>query len=187
MDQEISTQFRIALLHLLEKEGRGAQARLADEQQIDRGYLNSIIKGRRKSSDAIRTKVSDHFNIPFADMLILGRRILNGEEGSDLPEEEKIEEPQEEEFSPEPHEEEPVDFDAVSRRRDVVENISATTIKAIEILNSGTEHAERLAEQIEVIYEAISARQKNLSMRNKLIDLEARVTSLEKGHLQESA
>ena len=47
MNNDIPTQFRTALNHLLKQEGRGAQVRLARIENIDRGYLNAIIKGRK--------------------------------------------------------------------------------------------------------------------------------------------
>ena len=56
MDQSAPNQFRAALTYLLNQEGRGAQTRLADQQKIDRGYLNAIVRGRKSGSEKKRTK-----------------------------------------------------------------------------------------------------------------------------------
>ncbi len=76
-------KFRAALDFLLEKEGRKAQARLSKEQNIDSGYLNSIIKGRKPGSIAVREKIAAHFDLEYEDMLYLGRWILSGRDGND--------------------------------------------------------------------------------------------------------
>ena len=49
MNNPIAEQFRVALNYLLQQEGRGAQVRLALAQNIDRGYLNAVIKGKKAS------------------------------------------------------------------------------------------------------------------------------------------
>lgn len=76
-------KFRAALDFLLEKEGRKAQARLSKEQNIDSGYLNSIIKGRKPGSITVREKIAAHFDLEYEDMLYLGRWILSGRDGND--------------------------------------------------------------------------------------------------------
>mgnify|MGYP001764718856 CR=1 FL=1 len=58
MSNDIPTQFRTALNHLLQQEGRGAQVRLARVENIDRGYLNAIIKGRKPGAEAIRSRIA---------------------------------------------------------------------------------------------------------------------------------
>ncbi len=83
MAQLVSKQFHAALTYFLTEEGWGAQARLAQEQKIDRGYLNAIIKGRKNGSDKIREKIAGHFGVTFEEMLSLGRRVLDGEDGDD--------------------------------------------------------------------------------------------------------
>ena len=59
MIQSVAKQFHAALTHLLSEEGRGAQTRLANEQQIDRGYLNAIVKQRKLGSDKIRERIAE--------------------------------------------------------------------------------------------------------------------------------
>jgi len=76
-------KFRAALDFLLEKEGRKAQSRLSKEQNIDSGYLNSIIKGRKPGSITVREKIAAHFDLEYEDMLYLGRWILSGRDGND--------------------------------------------------------------------------------------------------------
>ena len=76
-------KFRAALDFLLAKEGRKAQSRLSKEQNIDSGYLNSIIKGRKPGSITVREKIAAHFDLEYEDMLYLGRWILSGRDGND--------------------------------------------------------------------------------------------------------
>ena len=83
MAQSIRTQFHAALTRLLKKEGRGAQRRLAVQEEIDPGYLNAIVKGRKSGSEEVRAKIASHFNIIYEDMLAMGRRILEGNEDAD--------------------------------------------------------------------------------------------------------
>ena len=78
MSNDIPTQFRTALNHLLHLEGRGAQVRLARVENIDRGYLNAIIKGRKPGAEAIRSRIAAHFGMTYEEMLLLGRRLLAG-------------------------------------------------------------------------------------------------------------
>ena len=75
-------KFRTALDFLLSREGRKAQSRLSKEQNIDSGYLNSIIKGRKPGSIVVREKIAAHFELEYEDMLYLGRWILTGKDGS---------------------------------------------------------------------------------------------------------
>ena len=66
----------MALNHLLQEEGRGAQTRPAIAKDINRGYLNPIAKGRQAGSDETRARIADHFETTFEDMLAFGRQIL---------------------------------------------------------------------------------------------------------------
>lgn len=74
-------KFRTALDFLLSQESRKAQSRLSKEQMIDSGYLNSIIKGKKPGSIAVREKIASHFDLEYEDTLYLGRWILSGNEG----------------------------------------------------------------------------------------------------------
>lgn len=60
MNNPIAEQFQAALNYLLQQEGRGAQVRLAVARNIDRGYLNAVIKGRKPAAE---------------EMLVFGRRV----------------------------------------------------------------------------------------------------------------
>lgn len=79
MNQSVTNQFQAALGHLLIREGRGAQSRLASEQNLDRGYVNAIVKGRKPGSDDVKAKIAGHFNMTYEEMLSLGRGILSGD------------------------------------------------------------------------------------------------------------
>lgn len=77
MDTDAQKQFVTALNYLLEKQGRGAQARLANETKIDRGFLNAIVKGRSPGPQEKKEKIAGYFNFNYEDMLSLGRYIIN--------------------------------------------------------------------------------------------------------------
>ena len=163
----ISSQMRVALLYLLDREGRGAQARLAATRKIDSGYLNGIIKGRKPGSEAIWAKIIDHFGVTYEDLLILGRKVQEKEEagqddlliktpvaGLDSPSEEKT-----------------IDG-AFQAKSDVI-------VKAIQVLNSGTTYGDLLSELIESLHNAIRTDQENTALHTWASTLEQRVTNLE--------
>ena len=142
MSNDIPTQFRIALNHLLQQEGRGAQVRLARIENIDRGYLNAIIKGRKPGAEAIRSRIAAHFGMTYEEMLLLGRRLLAGDT----------------EAAPESGE-------AVSRRtegkgtgenhglqEDAGVHLADSLRKALDILESKTKFSESLVEVITVYH-----------------------------------
>lgn len=78
MSNVIADMFRAALNFLLHQEGRGAQVRLATAQNIDRGYLNAVIKGRKPAAEEIRLKIANHFGMTYEAMLTLGRAVEEG-------------------------------------------------------------------------------------------------------------
>lgn len=78
MNNAIAEQFRAALNFLLYQEGRGGQVRLALAQNIDRGYLNAVIKGRKPTAEEIRLKIANHFGMTYEAMLTLGRAVEEG-------------------------------------------------------------------------------------------------------------
>lgn len=80
----------MALSHLLSKEGRGAQSRLSRERNIDRGYLNAIIKGRKPGSDSVRTQIAEHFNTTYEEMLAMGRSIIENDLRKKYPEDDNL-------------------------------------------------------------------------------------------------
>ena len=177
MTQLISEKFQAALKHLLDKEGRGAQTRMATLQGIDRGYLNAILKGRVAGSDAIRSKIANHFETTFEDMLALGRQILEGK-GELVPKEK----------------------DGVGQKagtassaivtskgeslKNSAPQISADTFfetifKTIEVLQESSFHSDRLIGVIDVFHEAVVTNKINLALSNQLVAIESRVTNIE--------
>lgn len=66
----------MALNHLWQEEVRGGQTRLATAKDIDRNYLNAVAKGRQAGSNETRSRIADHFETTFEDMLAFGRQIL---------------------------------------------------------------------------------------------------------------
>ena len=60
------------------QDGSGVQARLAMAQNIDRGYLNAVIKRRKPAAGEIRLKIADHCGMLYVEMLTFGRRVQQG-------------------------------------------------------------------------------------------------------------
>jgi polyhydroxyalkanoate synthesis regulator phasin len=175
MDQLITNQFSRALVFLLEKEGRGAQIRLAREKEIDRGYLNAIIQGRKTGSEHVRGKISDHFQMPYEEMLALGRRLLEG------PEQKKRDwTGQIGEQSPDTTEKVPGEISEDSGVNPGSPRISETIQKAIVILETDSEYRFRLADLIDTFHKELMARKESTGLRSQLEELENRIAQLEK-------
>ena len=180
MAQSVSNHFHAALSYLLTQEGRGAQSRLAGQQNIDRGYLNAIVKGRKPGAEEVRAKIASHFDMTYEDMLALGRRILGGEDiiisagnrgGVHKP---------------------PVRIDMAKSERKAIDSkfplksgenqpsISEKIMKVVEILESDTPYSTVLAELVDAFHEAVSTKKDNFALRNQMKEMEARIASLEK-------
>ena len=172
MDQLITEQFKRAFIFLLEKEGRGAQTRLAREKDIDRGYLNAIIQGRKKGSENVRSKIANHFQMPYEEMLALGRRLLDtsGQE-KERPASQIIEQGSRAEVMPEKR-------NIPGSGMDL--SISNKIRKAIEILEMDSEYRSRFADLIDIFHEALMTRKANADLRIKLEDMEKRIVLLER-------
>ena len=169
MSNDIPTQFRTALNHLLQQEGRGAQVRLARTENIDRGYLNAIIKGRKPGAEVIRSRIANHFGMTYEEMLLLGRRLLAG--GTDAGTE---------------------SGGTVSRRvelegkgigeshglqEDAGVHLAGTLRKALDILESKTKFSESLVEVIAVYHEVLTAG-RDQELDTRLRALEERVRQM---------
>jgi hypothetical protein len=141
MNNSIAEQFRAALNFLLHQEGRGAQVRLAAAQNIDRGYLNAVIKGRKPAAEEIRLKISDHFGMLYEEMLVFGRRVQEGRT------------PTSKEANTELPGQEYVRMSAADSVRGQQERDIAGTIQmALELLSSGAEHSDALTEVIAALH-----------------------------------
>jgi len=172
MDQLITEQFKRALIFLLEKEGRGAQTRLAREKDIDRGYLNAIIQGRKKGSENVRSKIAAHFQMPYEEMLALGRRLLDpSDQEKKRPSDPVVEQQSKAEVMPEQGKVTGTGMDL---------SISDKIRKAIEILETDSEYRSRFADLIDVFHEALMTRQENADLRIKLDEMKKRIVQLEK-------
>ena len=169
MSNDIPTQFRTALNHLLQQEGRGAQVRLARIENIDRGYLNAIIKGRKPGAEAIRSRIAAHFGMTYEEMLLLGRRLLAG--GTEAA---------------------PESGGTVSRRtegegkgtgenhglqEDAGVHLADSLRKALDILESKTKLSESLVEVIAVYHEVLTAG-RDQELDTRLRALEERVRQM---------
>lgn len=179
MDQSISKLFHSALIFLLACEGRGAQSRLASQQNIDRGYLNAIIKGRKPGAEGVRSNIATHFSMNYEDMLALGRRILDGNNelvaerkddirlgtptlSGDVKTEKSI-----------------IGFHELQIIREDQSSISETILKMLEILESGSPYGDTMRGTIDVLHEAVCTKKENLALRNQMMTMDSRVAKLE--------
>ena len=159
-------KFRAALKYYLAKEGYGAQARLAREQDIDSYYLNAIIQGKKGSSDAVRTQIVNHFNTNLEDMLILGQRILSGEEEVELltavlrMDLANLENQQTEDERP----------------RVIIFDL----MKAVYILKSGTRFTTLFDDFTEIFYKATLLKEENQHLHKIRSELKSKIHKLEK-------
>ena len=177
MDQLISRQFQVALNHLLQEEGRGAQTRLATAKDIDRGYLNSISKGRQAGSDETRARIADHFETTFEDMLAFGRQILV--EKGELP-------PRDQEgigwkigpsfpgFLKSQGKNLPTNDSRISD-----EIIAEVMLKTLEVLREASVYSDTLIGSIDIFYQAILTNRQNLVLNNKMLAIESRIANIE--------
>ena len=167
MKQTISEQFHAALTYFLKKEGRGAQARLAQEQNIDRGYMNAIVKGRKAGAEELRTRIAAHFQTTYEDMLAIGRIIL---EGGNVP----------------------LPGESGGAKQDIVESteleksekprpsISDNLLKIVAILESDSRYGDALSGLVDAFYEAVSVKKENMALQERMKKMEARIAELER-------
>lgn len=159
MNNPIAEQFRAALNFLLQQEGRGAQVRLALAQNIDRGYLNAVIKGRKPAAEEIRLKISDHFGMLYEEMLVFGRRVQEGlvkaEEGKGA------------------------EGSDVEVENNSGNGISSKIEQVREILESGTDCGRVLSNLIDTVHQAIMTGRKNRKIEDRLEEIERRLEGLE--------
>ena len=187
MDQSATNQFRAALTYLLDQEGRGAQARLADLLGIDRGYLSAIIRGRKPGSEAKRSQIATHFGMVYEDMLILGRRILNGDDDPSRKGQAENTPPAQEDLDTDAAENRAIDFKTSPIIGSGPEDVSKKIISLLQILNSDTVYAEILDRLLDSYQETVSTDQKlqelekeNLALRNEMQEMKSRLDRLER-------
>ena len=180
MAQSVSNHFHAALSHLLTQEGRGAQSRLAGQQNIDRGYLNAIIKGRKPGSEKVRAKIATHFNMTYEDMLALGRSLLSVGEGVISEGNSDSGQRTTESAKAAGTDSGQIDFKSLQKSGEIQPSISEKIIKVVEILESDTTYSDLLAELVDTFHEAVSTKKDKLALRNQMKEMESRITSLEK-------
>jgi tetrahydromethanopterin S-methyltransferase subunit G len=160
MNNAIAEQFRAALNFLLYQEGRGAQVRLAVAQNIDRGYLNAVIKGRKPAAEEIRLKIADHFGMLYEEMLVFGRRVQEGlvktEEGKGA------------------------EGSDVEIENNSGNGISSKTEQVRRILESGTDYGQAVSSLIDTVHQAIKTDRKSRRIENRLEEIERRLELVEK-------
>jgi len=131
----IHDHFQAALDYLLQKGGRGEQARIAKETGIQASYISEIRKGDRIGPEEKRRAISKSFGYEYEGMLEVGRRVLAGEKPEDAP---KI--PATQNGSPQPA---------------PVEEIGALLSRAKEILSANSIQAQALAAHINAAHAAV--------------------------------
>jgi len=77
--------FRIALNCLLNEQGRGAQARLADAVGISRSHLNDFLAGRKPLPEIKRAEIAEELGSRYEQMLFLGRHLSTAPNGLAVP------------------------------------------------------------------------------------------------------
>lgn len=167
MNNAIAEQFRAALNNLLQQEGRGAQVRLAVAQNIDRGYLNAVIKGRKPAAEEIRLKIADHFGMTYEAMLILGRAVEEGVLSQDTENSRSW----------------------IARKSQIFLQVKADQVstdlslkalqQATEILTSETEYCAVLVDIISTLYKTLKNGRETGGGAERLKLLEARLEKLE--------
>lgn len=167
MNNVIAEQFRAALNFLLHQEGRGAQVRLAVAQNIDRGYLNAVIKGRKPGAEEIRLKVADHFGMTYEAMLTLGRvvqerTVVQGQGVSRLG----------------PSRGTQSSVESLDQHPDKTK--SDALQRALEVLNSETEYSTILSGVIDALAKGMKERRETVGMARRLELLEERLATLER-------
>ncbi|RJQ28679.1 hypothetical protein C4565_03385 [Candidatus Parcubacteria bacterium] len=169
MEQSATKLFHAALCHLLNREGRGSQSRLSAQQNIDRGYLNAIVKGRKPGSEQARAKIAAYFRMTYEEMLSLGRNLLLDTSGESIEgkkwtiDDEGIEK-----------------SDSKVGSSHTVSSISECLRKTVEILGSDSICREVFAGLIDAFYEAISTQQVNHALQAELSEMKQRIACLEK-------
>lgn len=78
--------FIAALQKELKEQGRGAKKKLAASVGVSPNHLSDILAQRKNAGQKLKERIADNLSISFEDMLVLGRRIIEGEDnvsGSD--------------------------------------------------------------------------------------------------------
>ena len=179
MDQSISRQFQSALIFLLDEKGRGEQSRLASQRNIDRGYLNAIIKGRKPGAEGVRLSIATHFDMIYEDMLALGRRILERKNAVGSEGREEIEQTNSTPSSGIRTKEGISESHVPQSNGEARSSISETILKVVEILESGTAYGDTLRRSIDDLHDAVSTKKENLALRNQILAMDSRITKLE--------
>ncbi len=178
MNQAFLNQFHAALTHLLKEEGRGAQTRLASEQEIDRGYLNAIVKQRKCGSDKVWDKIAHHFKMTFEEMLSFGRNILDEVEVPVLERSKREETGLSQDFTVTSADKIKL-YDISQKSEKATSDIPEKIVKTIEILGGGTGYNSLLSDLIDFVHKTVNTEKENVLLKDKLKELESRLALLE--------
>lgn len=141
--------------------------RLAVARNIDRGYLNAVIKGRKLAAEEIRLKIADHFGMTYEAMLTLGWAVQEGTvvQGQGVSRLGSLGNTQS-------------SADSLGRHLDKTK--FETLHQALEVLKSETEYSAILSGVIDGLYGAMKGKRENVEMVRRLEILEERLGELER-------
>lgn len=75
--------FIAALQKELKEQGRGAKKKLAASVGVSPNHLSDILAQRKNAGQKLKERIADNLSISFEDMLVLGRRIIEGRGGEE--------------------------------------------------------------------------------------------------------
>ncbi|MGB3209286.1 MAG: hypothetical protein WBB19_01130 [Desulforhopalus sp.] len=70
--------FIAALQKELKEQGRGAKKKLAASVDVSPNHLSDILALRKNAGQNLKERIADNLGISFEEMLVLGRRIIEG-------------------------------------------------------------------------------------------------------------
>lgn len=71
--------FVAALKEKLKEQGRGSKKKLAARVSVSPNHLSDILAQRKNAGQKLKERIAHTLTISFEDMLVLGRRIIDGE------------------------------------------------------------------------------------------------------------
>lgn len=75
--------FVAALQKRLKEQGRGSKKKLAADVDVSPNHLSDILGQRKNAGQKLKERIADALNMSFEDMLMLGRRIVEGRESGE--------------------------------------------------------------------------------------------------------
>jgi len=80
IDHDENDYFSAAIKHILDKQGRGGQKKLAIDTGIDKGYISQLKNGKRKASVKTQIIVAKSLGMDYLKLLDVGRNVVSGDD-----------------------------------------------------------------------------------------------------------